>query len=330
MCHRNGIILALALFALLFVTGASAEEPAAAPVEGGFFSKLVGAVKKGVTDGVDSGMQMSGNVKVLGYTMQHSDLARSDQPAFCLANADTGKLITVVPVFGRPYQRADGTTGFTQMAQPVDPHHNKIEVNVLNVLPGLNCADLIAKHQLNASSASTGQSNTGSGSGGTSGHSDASTSAVGTITSGKDLKFADCYGRFTEPAEQKQIVSAGMPPDPYKLCMNRVTGAPESLLNLKADNRHMYDLPKGFVTVNGVREDASVAAPTNVQASWDKVDRIKNEGIKKNEADSAARDSANADKDLMRKAAFEKCKPLISGDNSQMDAFKACFKNATK
>lgn len=160
---------------------------------------------------------------------------------------------------------------------------------------------------------------------------DANTPAVGTITSGKDLRFADCHGRFTEPAEQQQIAAAGMPnPKAYKLCMNNRTGAPESLLNLEPSNRHMYDLPKGFTTVDGQREDGSRALPANVQAGWDNVDRIRNEGIKKNEADSAARETANADKAMLRKAAYEKCKPLIGGDNGKMDAFKACVHDATR
>ena len=80
----------------------------------------------------------------------------------------------------------------------------------------------------------------------------------------------------------------------------------------------------------GVDSNGNTTLPGNVQAGWDKVDRIQKEGMEKIQADSAARESTNAEKSMIRKAAFEKCKPLISSDNSQMDAFKGCVKNATK
>ncbi|TAK91030.1 MAG: hypothetical protein EPO06_06855 [Burkholderiaceae bacterium] len=301
----------------MFASAVRAEEPA--PAEGGFFGKLGNAVKKGISDGVDNGVQMSGSVKVLGYTMIYSNLARSDQPAFCLANADTGKLITVAPVFGRPFQRADGTTGFTQMAQPVDAHHSKIEVNVAHVLPGLNCADLVAKHGLNPYAVS-----------GRMGNSGASESVPGKVTAASELEFSDCYGRYLEPAEKAQVSKAPQwrESDGHKLCLNKVTGRPQNILNFTT--HHLEDLPKGFTTVTGLRADGSAAPQENVQAGWNKVDQTQREGMAKNEADSAARQSASADQSMLRKAAYEKCKPLIGSDNSKMEAFKSCYNNALK
>lgn len=114
----------------------------------GFFGKLMKDVSGAVKDGVDNGVQSAGPVKVLGYVMMFSKLKNSDQPAYCLANAETDKLITVSPMFGSPYKRADGTTGFVTMQQPVDKYHHKIEVNLLGTVPGHTCADLIAKKAL--------------------------------------------------------------------------------------------------------------------------------------------------------------------------------------
>jgi len=239
-----------------------------------------------------------------------------------------GKGVTI----RKPYEEYDVVSrgvvpglgaGYCLKGEPM-PHLNSPSNHVNIAL--IPCSTLESSGQFRrVAAATTGTSGTGAS------RSDVNTPAVGTITSGKDLRFADCYGRFTEPAEQQQIAAAGMPdPKAYKLCLNRRTGAPESLLNLSPENRHMYDLPKGFTTVDGQREDGSLALPANAQAGWDKVDRIQKEGIEKIQADSAARESANADKDLIRKAAFEKCKPLISGDNSRMESFKTCFQKATK
>jgi hypothetical protein len=223
-------------------------------------------------------------------------------------------------VFGRPYQRSDGTTGFMQATKEVDRNHVMIEVNVLHVLPGLNCADLISKHQLNAYGASERAN-----SGGTS-----EKGIPGKMTSASELEFADCYGRYLEPAEKAQMSKSKTwrEGDGHKLCLNRLTGRPEKVLNFST--HHFEVLPKGFSTVSGTRADGSFALSENVQAGWDKVDRIQREGIAKIEADGAARDSANSEKSIMRQAAFEKCRPLIQGDNSKMEAFKTCFNNAIK
>lgn len=318
MCHRNGIPLALALLAFLLVTAAGAEEPAPAPAEGGFFSKLAGAAKKGATDGVDNGVQMSGHVKVLGYTMQHSDIARSDQPAFCLANADTEKLITVVPVFGRPYQRTDGTTGFTQLAKSIDPHHDKIEVNALNVLPGLNCADLISKHKLNVATVAGSTNNDGtSGAGG-----------------GSNAAQVDPSKQCT----QHHVPVDNGTGDQY--CMRKDGTVVGIIHYTRKTDGSGYDMAyepfKQSVSIGvlkaggGVDSSGNTTLPANVQAGWDNVDRIQKEGMAKIQADSAARESANADKSMMRRAAMDKCKPLIKGGDAQMTAFKACFKEATQ
>ena len=87
----------------------------------------------------------------------------------------------------------------------------------------------------------------------------------------------------------------------------------------------------GVLTAGGgVGKGGNATLPANAQAGWDNVDRIRNDGIKKIEADNAARTAANAEKSMTRKAAYEKCKPLIGGDTGKMDAFKACVHDATQ
>jgi hypothetical protein len=103
---------------------------------------------KAVAEGVDNGSQMAGPVKVLGYVMAYSKLSNSMQRAYCLANPETAKIITVAPTFGRPYLRADGATGFVQTVHPADAHHVKLEVNVAGTLPGNTCADLVRNSRL--------------------------------------------------------------------------------------------------------------------------------------------------------------------------------------
>jgi hypothetical protein len=140
--------LAFFCAASLVASNVAAQVAATAPEEEGFFSKLGSAIKKGVVEGTESGVALSGSVRMLGYVNQYSKLQGRELPAYCVASAETGKLLTVVPLFGEPYQRADGSTGFNQMAVPVDKHHDKLELNLGNVLPGLNCADLIASKKL--------------------------------------------------------------------------------------------------------------------------------------------------------------------------------------
>jgi hypothetical protein len=108
--------------------------------------------------------------------------------------------------------------------------------------------------------------------------------------------------------------------------MNKTTGQYDETFTRLKEPVNIGVLKAG----GGVDSNGKVTLPANVQAGWDNVDRIQREGTARIQAESAARESANADKSMMRKAAFEKCKPLISSDNSQMDAFKACVKNATK
>ncbi len=192
-----------------------ADDPAPPPAKKGFFGQLGAAVKQGVNDGVNNGVQSAGSVRILGYTVTYSKLQRSNQRAFCLANADTGKLITVSPMFGSPYRRADGTTGFAEMAVPVDRSHSQIEVNLQGVLPGFTCADLIAHNQLLAYSTN---------------------GLIGT-------------GTVAGPGMLPVAPAAGQVPE---------------------------------------------------------------------------------ERSLIRKAAYEKCKPLLATDNARMDAFKACFNNALK
>jgi hypothetical protein len=76
--------------------------------------------------------------------------------------------------------------------------------------------------------------------------------------------------------------------------------------------------------------DGKLALPAEVQAGWDKVDREKDQGYARIKAETTANQAANADKAMMRKAAMEKCKPLIRGGDAQMTAFKACFKEASQ
>ena len=108
--------------------------------------------------------------------------------------------------------------------------------------------------------------------------------------------------------------------------MNKATGNYEQEFT-----RFAKPVSSGVLTAGGgVGSGGNAALPANVQAGWDNVDRIKADGMKKIEADSAARTSANAEKSMLRKAAFAKCKPLIGGDNGKMDAFKACVHDATQ
>lgn len=112
--------------------------------EGNFFDKLGNAVAEGVKAGIDNGIETSGSVGVLGYVMMPSKLANNTmQPAYCLENPVTHKIITVAPMFGRPYARPDGTVGFEQTTQQVSQHTGKIEVNLNGVLPGSTCQDLV-------------------------------------------------------------------------------------------------------------------------------------------------------------------------------------------
>lgn len=116
---------------------------------GGFFNKLGNSITEGVKNGVDNGIETSDSVGVLGYTLMPSKLARNTlQPAYCLDNPVTHKIITVAPMFGRPYRRADGTIGFAQTVKQVSQHTDKIEVNLNGVLPGKTCADLIKSRHL--------------------------------------------------------------------------------------------------------------------------------------------------------------------------------------
>lgn len=115
---------------------------------GNFFEQLGNAVKEGVKSGIDNGIETSDSVGVLGYTMMPSKLTRRSEPAYCLENPATHKLITVAPMFGRPYLRPDNTTGFMQTTQQRSEHTQRIEVNLNGALPGQTCADLIANHRL--------------------------------------------------------------------------------------------------------------------------------------------------------------------------------------
>ncbi|MEQ1601459.1 MAG: hypothetical protein ABL885_06790 [Methylophilaceae bacterium] len=317
-------LLLITLLTALSAPAADTEE-ATAPQEEGFLGKLVGAVKKGVSDGIDNGIQSTGSVKVLGYTMMYSKLQRSNQPAFCLANADTGKLITVAPEFGTPYLRVDGTTGFTVMSQPVDKYHNKIEVNLTGVLPGLTCADLIAKHKLNAYAAST----TGTG----------ALSAVTMQSQGagciKPILSIPYTARMLCGTNMNDGIGSGV----FDISTSQLVSFERGqCADYKGD---IIPIGKACITMfTSFRTDGQPPTPTYAgggssrpaaaQAGWDKVDRIQLEGTARIEAESAARESANAEKSVMRKAAFEKCKPLINSDNSKMDAFKACFRDATR
>ena len=110
-------------------------------------NRFVDKMGKSFSEGWENGAQMSGPVKVLGYVMAYSKLANANLRAYCLANPETGKIITAVPTFGRPYLRADGTTGFVQTVFPSDPHHVKLEINALGALPGNTCADLVRNNR---------------------------------------------------------------------------------------------------------------------------------------------------------------------------------------
>jgi hypothetical protein len=103
--------------------------------------------------------------------------------------------------------------------------------------------------------------------------------------------------------------------------MNKTTGNYEQEFT-----RFEKPVSSGVLTAGG----GNPALPANAQAGWDNLDRMKADGFKKIEADSAARASANAEKSMTRKAAYAKCKPLIDGDNAKMDAFKACVHDATQ
>ncbi len=203
-------------------TAAYAEGPGATPpAEENFLSKLAGAVKKGVEDGVDNGVQSAGSVKVLGYTMLYSKLKGSNQPAYCLENADTGKLITVSPMFGSPYRRADGTIGFAAMAVPVDKYHNKVEVNLQGVLPGFTCADLIAKKGLTPYTALAGASSASAAQGGVA--HEKIIGCVGYFLAKKPdepYHYALCHNRAMEPYTRVAVETGGgeplRPGDKYK------------------------------------------------------------------------------------------------------------------
>lgn len=108
--------------------------------------------------------------------------------------------------------------------------------------------------------------------------------------------------------------------------MNKATGNYEETLTRLKKPVSIGVLKAG----GGVDNNGNATLPANVQAGWDNVDRIQKEGTARIQAESAARESANAERTMTRKAAFEKCKPLISSDNAQMTAFKACVKNATQ
>lgn len=117
--------------------------------EPNFLEQLAGAVENGVKQGVDNGTRLStSNLRVLGYTMQHSRLYDKPMPAYCLADAADGKLLTTAPMFGTPFRNADGTIGFRQNEKPTHDNGRKFEVNLNGTLPGLNCRDLIANNQL--------------------------------------------------------------------------------------------------------------------------------------------------------------------------------------
>ena len=108
--------------------------------------------------------------------------------------------------------------------------------------------------------------------------------------------------------------------------MNKETGNYEQTFT-----RLKKPVSSGILSAGGsVDADGNVKLPDNVQAGWDNVDRMKNEGAARVKAESAANQAANADKAMVRKAAMEKCKPLIKGDDAHMSAFKACFANATR
>jgi len=108
--------------------------------------------------------------------------------------------------------------------------------------------------------------------------------------------------------------------------MNKQTGNYEPTLT-----RLEKPVSIGILAAGGsVDSKGNVKLPDNVQAGWDKVDRMKDEGAARVKAESEATQAANADKSVMRKAAMEKCKPLIKGDDAKMTAFKACFKDATQ
>lgn len=305
--------VAMFFYSLVFIQSiglAHAQEPSAAPGTQSSLGKFFGAVKKGATDGVNNGTQLTGNVKVLGYTMMHSDLAGNDQPAFCLDSAETGKLLTVAPMFGRPYQRADGTTGFTQMAKPAGKSHDKIEVNLQGVLPGLNCADLIAKDKLIAYVASG-----------------AAVTMAPTAANADPSKYCTQSMVPVDDGTGDQWCTRhdAMVIGRVHFEMNKGTGNYEQRFT-----RFDKAVSIGILQEGGkVDSQGNVTLPSNVQAGWDKVDRIQKEGNAKIQADMEARDASNAEKSMTRKAAFEKCKPLIKTDNAKMDAFKACVKEAT-
>ena len=310
--------LLVSVLCLAVSTTIAAEPDAAAPAKPGLFGKFGDAVRKGVTDGVNNGVQSTGRVTVLGYTMAYSKLQRREIPAYCLANADTGKLITVSPMFGTPFQRDDGTAGFTQMAEPVDRNHDRIEVNLQGVLPGLNCADLIAQRKLSAYPGSSRGADAAAG----------PPAAASTDTP----QVMGCLTKPVAKVETDQVDAAirkGLiPQGAYWVCVSRRSAQPESLLNI-AEHK-LYPLPAGFTSAEGRRADGSTVLPANVQAGWDNVDRIQREGAARIQAQGADQQSANADRALLRKAAFEKCKPLIKGDNAKMEAFKACVAKATE
>jgi hypothetical protein len=217
-------------------------------------------------------------------------------------------------MFGRPYQRADGTTGFTQMAKQVDRNHNKIEVNLQGVLPGLNCEDLIYKNKLNTYTAS-GSAN------GWAGVSGSNAAAVDPSKYCTQSMVPVDDGTGDQWCTRHDAMVIGR----VHYEMNKNTGNYEQKFT-----RFDKAVSIGILQEGGkVDSKGNVTLPANVQSGWDKVDRIQKEGIAKNQADMDARDAANADKSMMRKAAFERCKPLIKNDNAKMDAFKVCVKNAT-
>lgn len=154
----NTFILSALFSTTLLCTGCQPEDAATPtgktsntadtnPV-GNFFDQLGNAVKEGVKNGIDNGIETSDSVGVLGYTMMPSKLTHRNEPAYCLENPATRKIITVAPMFGRPYQRPDGTTGFVQTTQQRSEHTHNVEVNLNGALPGQTCADLISGHRL--------------------------------------------------------------------------------------------------------------------------------------------------------------------------------------
>lgn len=124
------------------------QASAPANATGNFFEQLGNAVKEGVKNGIDNGIQTTDSVGVLGYTLMPSKLTGRNEPAYCLENPVTHQLITVSPMFGRPYPRPDGTIGFMETTKQVSQHTQKVEVNLNGVIPGNTCSDLISAHRL--------------------------------------------------------------------------------------------------------------------------------------------------------------------------------------